>query len=467
MTMTTTTTTTTTRRLLHALLAAALLAALPAQAAVSGVMTYSGFLKSAAGAPVTTSTNITFRLYTTSSGGTAIWTDTVAVTPGADGWFSAPLGILNPLLPAIMGQDLYLSLQVGSDTEFTQRARVTPSGSALAVDWSGVQGKPSSCPAGQYLTIDGTGSLLCATPAAGGGGFTPPTCTTAGQVLKWSGTAWTCAADVDTGITSVLTLNPLGGTGVSGSEVSLTPCPAGQILQSNGFSWVCILTPSGGTGGVTSVAVTAPVTNTGTASAPNIGVGLASASTPGALSAADWTAFNGKQAPITGGPCAAGSYVTNVNASTGAVTCAVGPSFKVDTMRGTTAIAATGATPINSITITAPSAGTALVTGSGYCNLTQGAGASYRTMIGASAIDQGFCGYAITLCVTPGCDFSMCGFHDFPAAATPAQHSFFSQRTFSVAAGANTFYLNAITNTAGPGSCSGQLTATFQVNWLP
>jgi hypothetical protein len=136
-------------------------------------MTYSGILKNAAGAPVTTSTNITFRLYTTSSGGTPVWFETVSVTPGADGWFSAALGTttaLVPTMPATMGQDLYLSLQVGTDTEFTQRARVTPSGSALAVDWSGVQGKPT-CATGQFLTLDTTtDSLVCLTPAGGAGG---------------------------------------------------------------------------------------------------------------------------------------------------------------------------------------------------------------------------------------------------------------------------------------------------------
>jgi hypothetical protein len=291
---------TTTRRLLHAVLAAALLAALPAQAAVSGVMTYSGILKSAAGTPVTTSTNITFRLYTASSGGTAIWNDTVAVTPGADGWFSAPLGILNPLVPSTLGQDLYLSLQVGTDVEFTQRARVTPSGSALAVDWSGVQGKPT-CATGQYLTLNGSGGLLCSAPAGGTGG-----------------------------LTSVLTAAPVSGNGLSGSPVTLAPCPAGQILQSNGTSWSCIATPTGGTGGVTSVGVTAPVTNTGTASVPNIGVGLASDISSGIITAADFTAFNAK-AP------------TNNPTFTGTVTA---PTF-VGSLSGNAATASTAANSNN------------------------------------------------------------------------------------------------------------------------
>jgi len=47
-------------------------------------------------------------------------------------------------------------------------------------------------------------------------------------------------------------------------------------------------------GGVASVGVTAPVTNTGTAAAPVIGMGPASGSANGYLSSADWTAFNSK-----------------------------------------------------------------------------------------------------------------------------------------------------------------------------
>lgn len=45
----------------------------------------------------------------------------------------------------------------------------------------------------------------------------------------------------------------------------------------------------------TSVAVTAPITNSGTATAPNIGIQQANGSQAGYLSAADWTAFNAKQ----------------------------------------------------------------------------------------------------------------------------------------------------------------------------
>lgn len=68
---------------------------------------------------------------------------------------------------------------------------------------------------------------------------------------------------------------------------------ANQMLTNDGsgnLSWTSLSSL-----GVTSVSVTSPVTNSGTASAPNIGIQQATTSQPGYLSSADWNTFNGKQ----------------------------------------------------------------------------------------------------------------------------------------------------------------------------
>jgi hypothetical protein len=68
-----------------------------------------------------------------------------------------------------------------------------------------------------------------------------------GQMLKWNGTAWGCADDTDTNaggdITSVTTG---GGSGLVGGTVSgdaslslLTSCAPGQLLKWNGSAWGC------------------------------------------------------------------------------------------------------------------------------------------------------------------------------------------------------------------------------------
>jgi hypothetical protein len=261
-------------------LAAALLAAAPAGAAPPQVMTYSGYLKNSSGGPVTTATNITFRLYTFQSGGTSVWSETVSVTPSGDGWFSAVIGTTSSLPFGILNQDLYLSLQVGADAEFTQRARVTPSHAALTVDWGGVQGKPS-CTAGAYLSLDGTGALTCSIPATGTGGIT--------------------SVSGSRGITATTT----------GSSVSLTlPLCAsiGDIMRWDGTSWGCSAPASGG---VTSVSASGstPISVVNTGGAVQLSMNAASGSTAGYLASADYTRFDGKLTPPSG--CTTGQAIVN------------------------------------------------------------------------------------------------------------------------------------------------------------
>jgi len=73
----------------------------------------------------------------------------------------------------------------------------------------------------------------------------------AGQLLKWSGSAWACANDIDTDtdtnsggdITAVSTNvgSGLQGGGATGAVAIslLTTCASGQLLKWNGSSWAC------------------------------------------------------------------------------------------------------------------------------------------------------------------------------------------------------------------------------------
>lgn len=192
----------------------ALLLAAPA-AALPQVLTYTGYLKTAAGSPVTTASLLTFRLYLGAAEPTPVWSEQIDVVPTSDGWFSAVLGSVTPI-PGLVGHEqLWLGIQVGSDAEFAQRLRLTPSPAALTVDWAGVTGKPQ-CGAGQFLTLGQIGDLVCASPPASG-----LTAVAAGEGLLGQGTNG----------------SPLAVRfGEGGAQRALTfpgpgSCPPGQFVQ--------------------------------------------------------------------------------------------------------------------------------------------------------------------------------------------------------------------------------------------
>jgi len=86
---------------------------------------YQGKLTTPAGvAVIDTSYDMTFRLYTTSTGGVAIWTETLTGANQVDvvnGLFSVMLGSTTPLTSVDFDQPLYLGVEVSGDGEMTPR----------------------------------------------------------------------------------------------------------------------------------------------------------------------------------------------------------------------------------------------------------------------------------------------------------------------------------------------------------
>jgi hypothetical protein len=78
------------------------------------------------------------------------------------------------------------------------------------------------------------------------------------------------------------------------------------------------VTVSAASSGVSSVSVTAPISNSGSSSAPNIGIAAANGTTDGYLSSSDWNTFNGKGAPFDVAENGTNivTSVTNVNFNT-------------------------------------------------------------------------------------------------------------------------------------------------------
>lgn len=99
-------------------------------------ITYQGKLTNATGAPITTATNVVFRIYAAASGGTALWTETHnGVTPDANGVFTRELGATTAF-PATLfdGSKRYLGITVGSDAEMTPRQVLNNAPYAFAVE---------------------------------------------------------------------------------------------------------------------------------------------------------------------------------------------------------------------------------------------------------------------------------------------------------------------------------------------
>nr|BFD63555.1 hypothetical protein BdHM001_22360 [Bdellovibrio sp. HM001] len=134
-------------------------------------------------------------------------------------------------------------------------------------------------------------------------------------------------------------------TNVSSSYVLRFPTAVGaanQVLTTDASGNLSWTTPAVTTG----VAVTSPIVNSGTASAPNIGIQVANGTQNGYLSSADWTTFNNKlSATLAPGNIRVGngSSVATAVAPSGDVSMTSAGAFTVTKVQGT-AVSATAPT---------------------------------------------------------------------------------------------------------------------------
>jgi len=128
--------------------------------------------------------NITFRIYDALAGGTLLWDETVTVTVSNKGIFSAVLGEIEPLNLSF-DADYYLSLQVEGDDEMEPRQKLHMSPYAAAADTS------------EHALTLADNAVTSPTIQDGSMQFSDigQNGATAGQVIKWDGSAW--VADVD------------------------------------------------------------------------------------------------------------------------------------------------------------------------------------------------------------------------------------------------------------------------------
>lgn len=96
-------------------------------ATTPSTISYQGHLTDAQGQPINTTTPMTFRLYTASTGGTAVWTEErtgANAVPVTNGLFNVLLGSVTPIPSNLFNQPLWLGITVGNDAEMSPREQL-------------------------------------------------------------------------------------------------------------------------------------------------------------------------------------------------------------------------------------------------------------------------------------------------------------------------------------------------------
>jgi hypothetical protein len=98
----------------------------PAQPAGTSFTTvnYQGRLADRLGTPIDDTVSLTFALYETETGGTAVWSESHSAVPVSDGLFSVRLGQITPLSADLLAENLWLEVQVDTDPPMTPREKL-------------------------------------------------------------------------------------------------------------------------------------------------------------------------------------------------------------------------------------------------------------------------------------------------------------------------------------------------------
>ena len=144
------------------------------------LLSFQGRLTDSLANPISTATNVTFKLYSVSSGGSALYTaGACSLTPDQDGIFNVLIGGsgYSPTPPQTVcgtevdssifseNADVYLGITVASDSEMTPRQQIANVG--YAINSETLQGLPPGSDASNIPYINVDGNLLIAASSPG------------------------------------------------------------------------------------------------------------------------------------------------------------------------------------------------------------------------------------------------------------------------------------------------------------
>jgi pectin methylesterase-like acyl-CoA thioesterase len=133
-----------------------------------GLISYQGYLEDGAGQPFSGNADMSFAIYATASGGSALWQETQNSVSVGGGFFATQLGSVTPLTAVVFDDPtryLEVTVNIGAGSETLPRQRLTAvpyamqaqsavqAQSAASVPWSGITDVPSDLGGGSYANV--------------------------------------------------------------------------------------------------------------------------------------------------------------------------------------------------------------------------------------------------------------------------------------------------------------------------
>jgi len=126
-------------------------------AAIPNLINYQGMLTNDAGDPLNGNYDLSFSIYSQSSGGSALWSETHTAVSVDKGLFNVILGSTTPVSSSLFDDTTrYLGIAIGADPELSPRARLTSVGYAYRALVADSAVKATSVPTGGGWTDEGT-----------------------------------------------------------------------------------------------------------------------------------------------------------------------------------------------------------------------------------------------------------------------------------------------------------------------